>query len=741
MIVAVRLAALLAALVCTPVYGAFAQTAGGASGRTVRGIVRGPGSRPVDGANVFIIETLEGVVTREDGRFAIPVAVAGSVTLVVRRLGFAEHRRTIAETDTGGLVVRLEPTSVSLAAVSIQAGQYTAGEERGATLTPLEVVTTPGTAADVNRAIQSLPGVQGGDEGTALFVRGGDFTETRVFLNDAGTLTPVQLQTPTGTFTGTVDPFLLDGIFFSSGGFGARYGDALSGIAALRTQGRPARSSATASAGLAAFSGSAALKVSPSVAVRLAGNRTNLQPMFRLNGTRRDYDPPPHGYDLSGSAIYSYRPSGELKLFAIRQTNALALGVDEASYSGDLAFDVRGHQAVATWRDVFGPVTPTLTAATSQSDRSTDFGALLLEATTRHGQLFGQLEWQPDIDVVVRGGGEVDRVESEYDGTIPAVGYDVKPGARTTVVSSGRTGDRVGAFAEADWRPVDNARVVAGVRTDRSSLTDERTVDPRISAAWSMRSGLTITAAWGLYHQLPDPLYFDDSLSAETRLEPMRAEQRIFGAQIGGEDRMARVEAYDKRYVDLAQRTRDYDVVGGGVGRARGADVFLKGRGPLGLTGRVSYSFVSSRRTDPDTRVVTRAPFDVTHTLTAVAERAVAGGLRASMAYRYATGRPFTPVVGSEHDASHQVFVPQYGTAMSERLPAFRRVDLSASYFHQVTPSLQTVLFASVMNIFGRENAQAARYTADYSRREMVPSLFERSVYFGGTITWLKENR
>src|SRR5262249_47544995 len=177
----------------------------------------------------------DGVVTREDGAFAITTTASGPLTLIVRRLGFTEHRRAIAERDTSALVITLEASGVSLAPVTVQAGQYNASEERGATLTPLEVVTTPGTAADVNRAIQSLPGVQAGDEGTALFVRGGDFTETRVFLNGAGLLTPVQLQSPAGTFTGTVDPFLLEGIFFSSGGFGARYGDALSGIASLRT--------------------------------------------------------------------------------------------------------------------------------------------------------------------------------------------------------------------------------------------------------------------------------------------------------------------------------------------------------------------------------------------------------------------------------------------------------------------------------------------------------------------------
>jgi hypothetical protein len=690
---------------------------------------------------VFIIETLEGVVTREDGGFTIATNATGPLTLIVRRLGFAEQRRLIAEGDTSTLVFTLQPSGVALAPVSIVAGQYTASEERGATLTPLEVVTTPGTAADVNRAIQSLPGVQAGDEGTALFVRGGDFTETRVFLNDAGLLTPVQLQSPSGTFSGTVDPFLLDGISFSSGGFGVRYGDALSGIAALKTQGRPTRSSVTARAGLAALSGSAALRLSPGVSFRFAGNRSNLDPMFRLNGTRREYDPPPHGYDASGSAIFTYRPTGELKLFAIRQTTALAFGVEEASYGGDFAVDVNGHLGVATWRDVFGTVSPTVTVAASHDESGTDFGALRLTNGSDHAQVFTQVEWQTALGVVIRLGGDLDRIESHYEGSIPATGYDVRPGARTTVIASTQTGNRSGAFAEADWRPVTRARLVAGVRTDRSTLTDQRTVDPRVSAAWTVPGGVTLTAAWGLYHQVPDPLYFDDSLTAGRTLSSMRATQRILGAQVGGEQQMLRVEAYDKRYEDLAQRTRDYDVTGGGSGHARGVDVFAKGRAPLGMTGRVSYSFVSSRRTDPDAGVVTRAPFDITHTVTAVAERSMFGGLRASLAYRFATGRPFTPVVGATYDSVQRVYVPSYGEPMVDRLPAFQRLDFSTSYFRQLTPGLQSVVFVSLMNMLDRTNAQRYRYNADYSRRYIVSSLFERSVYFGATITWLKENR
>ena len=245
------------------------------------------------------------------------------------------------------------------------------------------------------------------------------------------------------------------------------------------------------------------------------------------------------GTTLSASAIISYRPTGEVKLFAIRQTNALAFGVEEASYGGDFAVDVNGQLGVATWHDVFGVVAPTLTVAASHDESGSDFGAFRLSEGSNHAQVFGQTEWQTPFDMVVRIGGEVDRLKSNYNGSIPATGYDIKPGARTTVVASDRTGDRTGAFAEADWRPLTRARLVAGIRSDRSTLTDERTVDPRLSAAYVMPIGLTLTAAWGVYHQVPDPLYFAIRSRTGVSLESMRATQRILGAQVGGESRDA----------------------------------------------------------------------------------------------------------------------------------------------------------------------------------------------------------
>jgi TonB-dependent receptor-like protein/carboxypeptidase-like protein len=704
------------------------------SAATLRGVVRAANGTAVEAANVFLLETLEGALTDTEGRFALRTARRGPASLVVRRIGFRSVQLQITLPATPPIEITLAPEVTQLALVTVQAGRYTAGDERGATLTSLEVVTTPGAAANVNRAIQTLPGTQAVDEGTALFVRGGDYTETKVLLDGAPILNSTQLRTPTGTFTGTVDPFLLDGIFFSSGGFGARYGNALSSIVSLRTQGRPERTSATASAGLAALSGSIAVALPRTTGIRAAGNRLDLTPFFRVNGSPREYDPPPTGHDLSGSATWSYRQGAELKLFAIDQRTRLGVGVDEASFGGLYNIDVNAGMTVLTWRDAIGGLSSWASLSTSQLDEHEEFGVFRLGKRLRSTQLSGMAEWPALPNLTVRAGGELERTVSSFDGSIPERGDDVAPGARTTVFRSDGAGDREGIFAEAEWRARPTLIATTGVRTDHSELTEERTIDPRVSLALSIGGGATVTAAWGVYHQVPDPMFLDPEFG-DPSLPSMRATQSILGVQVERERLTARVELYDKRYRDLALLTRDNDVVAGGTGRSRGADVWLKGRTPLGIDARVAYSLVSARRTDGSSGIVTHAPFDVTHSVTALAERRWLGFFMSSVAYRYATGRPFTPVTSATFDPTRSAWTPTYGPPMSERLPTFHRLDVSAAVLRRFGSSVQAVFFWSLSNALDRENVHTYRYSPDYSQRIPVRSLFNRAHYFGASLT------
>ncbi len=704
----------------------------GSSRVRVRGTVRTAAAAAVERANVFVLETLDGVLTDSTGRFVIDAATSYPLTLVVKRLGFEPQQRLLTTADTGSIEVILTRGSVSLAAVSVTAGSYTADEERGATLTPLQIVTTPGAAADITRAMQALPGVQKVDDGNALFVRGGDYTETRIFLNEAPLLNPQQVLSANGVFIGTVDPFQLDGIFFSSGGFGARYGNALSAVAGLETRGRATSRSGTASWGLANTSADIALPLSSTASIRFAANRLDLTPLFRLNGSTRHFDPPPRGHDLSGSAAWVYRPSAEVKLFSIDQTNALGVALTEPAFEGMFTSDERTRMTVLSWRDVIGRTSSRISLSRTTQDSHQSYGLFRLTNATARDLAFGRLEWAPNATTTLRLGGDLERTRSSLTGIYPR-GQDSSPGAPERLFAFGRSDLRIGPYTELDWRPTTRTRLISGVRADHSDLTGGWTADPRVSWAYQPITLVTLTAAWGIYHQVLEPLFYDSTVGMPG-LASMRATQSVVGIQMGEGEFIVRLEAYLKQYEHLAQLSREHTAVGGGRGRARGLDFFFKGTAPFGLRTRTTVSLLAARRTDPNTGLEADAPFDITHSTTTIVEKSLRGGLRLAAAYRSATGRPLTPVIGATYDQQLDEYTPQYGAPMSERFPGFRRFDISASWYRPLAPGWQGVIYASVNNVFDRVNIQSYTYTRDYAQRIPIQSVFNRSVYFGATL-------
>ena len=708
-----------------PASGLFAQQ----PPQPLTGEVRDAADRPVRGANVFLLETLEGDLTGADGTFSIETRHTGPATLVVRHLSYAEHRVDL-------VTPRPEPVDVSLLelvqaeAIVVTAGGYTAGDEAGAALTSLEVVTTPGTNADVAGAIKTLPGVQNVDEGNGLFVRGGDRMETKLFLDDAVVIDPLRLEEPTGSITPTVDPFLLDGIFFSSGGFGARFGNALSGIVDLQTQGRPPTRHVNLGANLAGVDASVGWPLGRDLGAHATVSRWHVGPIFSVNGSTRDYPVPPQGYDLSGSLVWSYRPDGEWKTFAIRQSTDLEVEVDEASFTGIYALDERGSIVVSSWRERFDRVLPRVSVSRSTLSRRESSGALDLESETILTQVFGEVAWSPADRFVVTAGGEIERLASDVAGRLPATASDRSAEAASIPIDVDEAGSRAGAFAEGELRLGGRARVRTGIRTDRSTHTDARSWDPRVSADVGLGGSATLLLAWGIYHQVPDPLFFEASLG-DPGLPPMRSRQLVAGIQLGSPaDAFVRVEAYDKEYEDLALAGLDGHVVGGGEGASRGLDLFVKGPLVWGIDGRASYSLVDAERTDPDTGVRARSPNDVTHSLTVVGARPLAVGWSVRAAYRYATGRPFTDVVGATFDPEADVFVPKFGDPFVERLPDYHRLDLAASHIRQIG-RWQAVFYGSLGNVFDRKNVLEFRWSEDFAERFPVRSRSKRSVFFG----------
>lgn len=109
----------------------------------------------------------------------------------------------------------------------------------GTSLRRLDVLTTPGGTADVMQAFQTVPGATRAGEGSDLYVRGGDPAEAPVFVDGARFIYPGRYESLGGGVMGVLDSNLVRSAYFSSGGFSARWGDALSGVLDVETEGRP----------------------------------------------------------------------------------------------------------------------------------------------------------------------------------------------------------------------------------------------------------------------------------------------------------------------------------------------------------------------------------------------------------------------------------------------------------------------------------------------------------------------
>ena len=135
-----------------------------------------------------------------------------------------------------------------LNAVIVSAGTFEAGDKkRAAVLSSLDIATTAGSNADIAAALKTLPGTQQVGEQEGLFVRGGAGYETKQYIDGNLVNNPYFTSVPDIASRGRFSPFLFKGTVFSTGGYSALYGQALSSVLLLESIDLPERSEVDAS--------------------------------------------------------------------------------------------------------------------------------------------------------------------------------------------------------------------------------------------------------------------------------------------------------------------------------------------------------------------------------------------------------------------------------------------------------------------------------------------------------------
>ncbi|MEP6690468.1 MAG: TonB-dependent receptor [Gemmatimonadaceae bacterium] len=694
---------------------------------------------PLADARVELVGTRYSTLTRGDGRYAIRDVPAGSHALRALRIGYlpgaARAVTVVAGEETPLGNTRLERGAVALAAVRVAPGQFGVMEQSigtAQTLSREQIETNPQLGEDVFRAVNRLPGLSANDLSAKFYVRGGSGDELYVTLDGVQLYEPFHLKDADAALS-IVDVEAIGGLDLSTGGFGAEYGDRLTGVFSMRSleprTGRPRTAIGLSITNLRLLSqggfssGKGAWLVSArrgyiDVALRLTNASDSLSPRY---------------YDVLGKVQYDLSPSHRVA------AHVLVAG-DRLHYlnTGDPNIDSRygSNYAWLTWSAAFGQRLRAETVASMSrltwnrvGDQLDDAGAPFVHVNDDRSfdALALKQDWTLSFSdrAVVRWGAEVKQLAADYN-YLSRVQHATLD---TTLVREAPRGMALAAYAS---QRVRLGAVVAegGVRVDRQTYgVGETEVSPRLSAAWTPFAGTTLRGAWGRYFQAQG-IHEMQAMDGVNRFYPAElAEHRVVGVEqeftagVSG-----RVELYDRL---LSRQRPRYENVFTGVstfpevnvdrvridalsGDARGAELFVK---RVGARVDWSASYALARvRDDIDGGVRSRAS-DQRHSVYLDASyRAPSGRWRISAGWLYHSGWPFTPVsfrfdtlVNTPTQLSLRV-TPEPQAFYSAGLPSYQRFDVRATRYFDVRGT-RIALFADIFNLLDRKNARGYGYS------------------------------
>jgi outer membrane cobalamin receptor len=261
--------------------------------------------------------------------------------------------------------------------------------------------------------------------------------------------------------------------------------------------------------------------------------------------------------------------------------------------------------------------------------------------------------------------------------------------------------------------------MIAGLRGEYTTRPGDYFLDPRLACNYALTQHSHLSAAWGIYHQYPEPQYYDSNLG-NPNLSAMQATHYILGYQFQRDQQQFRIETYYKHYQHLLVEDQQFHYLNRGYGYSVGVDLFVKNAwGPF--SGWLAYSWLQARRKWLDAPRLTAPYFDITHNLTLVLNTDLPAQFNIGGSFRYATGKPYTPAPAQYHQA---------------RVTTYQKLDLTFSrLFHFAARDLM-IFYFGISNLLNRINIFDYQYSADFQRRDPVESAFGRSIYFGVSYNW-----
>ncbi|CAM3378995.1 TonB-dependent receptor [Aequorivita lipolytica] len=670
----------------------------------VSGTVSDNNGIPIVGANVYLEGTYDGSTSDEIGKFSFKTSETGTQTLTVSYVSFEATKITEDVSKMQQLKIQLREDVNSLETVTISAGSFSAGDNsKISVLKPLDIVTTASALGDFVGALQTLPGTTTVAEDGRLFVRGGDAGETQIFIDGIRVFTPYSPTTNNVPTRGRYSPFLFDGITFSTGGYSAEYGQALSSVLLLNTIDEPTQEKTDISI-MSVGGGLGHTKKWEKSSLSVNATYINLAPYIALLPDRNDWEKPFE--TASGEAVFRQKIGGGLlKVYGAFDTSNFELTQEDVNQPEGTRFKLNNQNFYTNasysemlnndW-SIFGGGSYTYAktnvgideADIKDVENSAHFKVKLKKRFSNRFKLnFGAEQFVTDFN-------------ENYDDS----NFSAKLGFNNNISA---------AFTEADIIFSRELALKVGVRGEYSEQFKEFTVSPRVSFAYKTGKSSQLSLAYGDFFQQPD----SDVLKFTNKLEAQQTQHYIMNYQYSANNRIFRAEIYKKQYNNLVTYNDEFPDVNtaflnNGDGYAQGLDLFWRDNNSLkNIDYWLSYSYLDTERKYRNYPIEATPSFANTHNFSAVAKYWINDWKsQIGFSYQYGSGRTYT-------DLNKPGF-------LQSKTKSYNSVSLNWAYLI----SQQKILYVSVNNVFAFKNVNGYQYAnapdvnGNFARRELLPA-------------------
>lgn len=197
----------------------------------LKGTVRDSSGKPVEAVSVSVLNESGGVTTDKNGRYELQLTPYRDLTVVFSFIGFAPEKINV-KLNPGEIKEynpKLKSTSTDLGPVSIEGRQDR--DQSAIKLMPKTIEQLPSVSGNFEDVLKTLPGVVSNNELTSSYsVRGGNFDENLVYVNDMEVYRPFLTRSGQQEGLSFINSDMVADILFSAGGFNAKYGDKLSSV-------------------------------------------------------------------------------------------------------------------------------------------------------------------------------------------------------------------------------------------------------------------------------------------------------------------------------------------------------------------------------------------------------------------------------------------------------------------------------------------------------------------------------